>query len=230
MNAAHPLDRPVWGMLGARQAHLAVASGAAVRIDPAYGPFAAARDRTDEAQAALAALLRDGDDEVWLVEREEWPAPDGCRVLRTAPLVQMVAETPMPLQPGDDAAEALGEADAAEMAALALATQPGPWGALTHRYGNAFGIRAQGRLLAMAGERMLPAPGFDEVSGVCTWPEFQGQGHAARLIRRVMAGITARGSTPFLHSYAGNARAIGLYETLGFRIRTPMMVTVLGKV
>ncbi len=226
----HPLDRPVWNMLTGRQEYLAAVSGAAVRIDPGYGPFAAARDQNDAAQAALAASLRGADDEIWLVEREEWPAPDGCQVLRTAPLVQMVADRPMPLQEGDAIAEALGEADAAEMAALALATQPGPWGALTHRYGNAFGIRQDGRLLAMAGERMLPAPGFDEVSGVCTWPEFQGQGHAARLIRRVMAGITARGSTPFLHSYAGNARAIGLYETLGFRIRTPMMVTVLGKV
>ncbi|MEQ1542687.1 MAG: GNAT family N-acetyltransferase, partial [Novosphingobium sp.] len=86
-----------------------------------------------------------------------------------------------------------------------------------------------GRLAAMAGERMLPGPGLGEVSGVCTWPEFQGQGFAASLIRRVMAGIAARGEVPFLHSYAGNARAIGLYETLGFRVRCEMVVTVLVK-
>jgi ribosomal protein S18 acetylase RimI-like enzyme len=223
------LDRPVWSMLNGRQAGLAAVRGAAVRIDPGYGPFAAARDPGDEAQAALAGVLRDAQDEVWVVEGQEWPAPPGTRVLRTALLVQMVAETPAPMVPGDEHAEVLGEADVAEMTALALATQPGPWGPKTRLYGSYFGLRRDGRLAAMAGERMLPGPGLGEVSGVCTWPEFQGQGIAASLIRRVMAGIAARGEVPFLHSYAGNARAIGLYETLGFRVRREMVVTVLVK-
>ncbi|MDE2435328.1 MAG: GNAT family N-acetyltransferase [Sphingomonadales bacterium] len=199
-----------------------------MRIDPAYGPFAAARDQGDEAQAALAATLRDGSDSVWLVERAEWPAPRGTRVVRTAPLVQMVAENPVPMRPGDEVAVMLGDADIPAMTELALATEPGPWGPRTAHYGAFYGIKRDGKLLAMAGERMLPAPGFDEVSGVCTWPEFQGQGLAAKLIRRVMAGIAGRGAVPFLHSYAGNARAIGLYESLGFRIRAKMVVTVLA--
>lgn len=224
----HPLDRPIWNMLTGRQAALAVVSGAAVRIDPLYGPFAAARDLSDEAQAALAALIPPGG-EVWLVEREEWPAPPGTRALRTAPLLQMAAEAPMAMQPGDELSELLGEEDAAEMTALALATQPGPWAEMTRLYGSFYGFRQDGQLAAMAGERMKPAPGFGEVSAVCTWPQYQGQGLAARLIRRVMAGITARGEVPFLHSYAGNARAIGLYEMLGFTKRAAMMVTVLGK-
>lgn len=223
----HPLDRPVWNALNGRQRDLAVASGTAVRIDPGYGPFAAARDRSDEAQAALAAC---SGDEAWLVETEAWPAPPGTRVLRTAPLVQMVAEGPFAPEAGDLAAERLGEADAADMAALARATEPGPWGPLTHRYGNFYAIRAGGRILAMAGERMKPASGYGEVSGVCTWPEHRGQGLAALLIRRVMADITGRGEVPFLHSYAGNAKAIALYESLGFRIRRAMTVTVLGQV
>lgn len=226
--SAHPLDRPVWSLLHGRQAHLAAITGTAVRIDPAYGPFAAARDDGSEAQAALAAVLRDGSDTVWLVERAEWPAPAGTRVVRAAPLVQMVAEKPVPMQPGDEDTVLLGEGDIPAMTALALATEPGPWGPHTAHYGAFYGIKRDGRLLAMAGERMLPVPGFDEVSGVCTWPAFQGQGLAARLIRRVMAGMTERGATPFLHSYAGNARAIGLYESLGFRIRTEMVVTVLA--
>lgn len=226
--SAHPLDRPVWGMLSGRQAHLAVASGDAVRIDPAYGPFAAARDQGEAAQAALAAAVAAHGGEVWLVEPGEQPAPPGTRVIRTAPLVQMVADRPAAMLPGDDQAVALGAGDAEDMTALALATQPGPWGAKTRLYGDFFGFKRDGKLLAMAGQRMLPAPGFDEVSAVCTWPDYQGQGLAARLIRRVMAGMTARGATPFLHSYAGNARAIGLYESLGFRVRREMVVTVVG--
>lgn len=223
------LDRPVWHMLTGRQAHLAAGDTRAVRIDPAYGPFAAARDLSDAAQAALAGLLSGPDDTIWLVEPEEWPAPAGTRAVRVAPLLQMVAEQPQPSQPGDGEIVALGDADVDEMTALALATEPGPWGPLTHRYGQFWGIRESGRLLAMAGERMLPGPGLAEVSGVCTWPEFRGRGLAARLIRRVMAGMTARGEVPFLHSYAGNAKAIGLYESLGFRGRRNMVVTMLAK-
>lgn len=223
------LLRPVWNCLQGRQAHLAAGTGAAVRIDPAYGPFAAARDRSDEAQAALAGLLSSAGDTIWLVEPEEWPAPPGTRAVRVASLLQMVAEAPQPVQPGDGELVALGDADVPEMTALALVTEPGPWGPQTHRYGQFWGIRENGRLLAMAGERMLPGPGLAELSGVCTWPEFRGRGLAAKLIRRVMATQFARGDTPYLHSYAGNSGAIRLYVSLGFRPVREMVATVLAK-
>ncbi|WP_338466040.1 GNAT family N-acetyltransferase [Novosphingobium sp. ZN18A2] len=225
--SGHPLDRPVWNMLGGGQAALAVRHGSAVRIDPAYGPFAAARELSDAAQADLAAMVSRSMGALWLVEPDEWPAPRGTRVVRTAPLVQMVARSPAP-DPGGDDIVPLGEADAAQMAALAHATEPGPWGTSTHRYGPFHGIRADGRLIAMAGTRMRPAPGYAEVSGVCTDPAARGRGYAGRLIRRVMAGMCAEGLTPFLHSYAGNTAAIALYRSLGFEIRREMMVTILA--
>ncbi len=227
MNAA--LERPVWNMLCGPMAELAQGAEQAWRIDPRYGPFAAAVDDSPRAQAALAALVMHDNDRLWLVEREPWPAPEGLCVLRTAPLLQMAALEPAAMEPGDELAELLGAGDVAGMTELALATEPGPWGPLTHRYGDFFGLRDRGRLAAMAGERMRPAPGLAEVSGVCTWPEFRGQGRAARLIRRVMAGLVARGDTPFLHSYAGNAGAIALYERLGFRASRSLTVTVLGR-
>ncbi len=223
-----PLIRPVWNCLTGRQAHLAVAEGAAVGIDPRDGPFAAARDRSDEALVALAATLIGPDDEIWLVEAEQWPIPPGTQGLRNATLLQMVAEHPQPPVPGEDAPLALSEADAAEMAALAHATEPGPWGALTQRYGQFYGLRENGRLMAMAGERMLPASGLAELSGVCTWPEFRGRGLAARLIRHVMAAQIARGDTPYLHVYAANTGAIRVYESLGFRATREMVATVLA--
>ncbi|MFM6950257.1 MAG: GNAT family N-acetyltransferase [Novosphingobium sp.] len=226
--SAEVLERPVWSMLTGPQAHLAVGTGAALRIDPRYGPFAAARDQSDEAQLALAATLSGADDTLWLVEREEWPAPPGTRVVRIAPLLQMVAEEPVALGEGDGPFVALGADDVAEMTDLALATEPGPWGPLTHQYGQFWGIREDGRLLAMAGERMRPAPGLAEVSGVCTWPDQRGRGHAGALIRRVMADQIARGDVPYLHSYSGNASAIRLYELLGFRPAREMVATVLA--
>ncbi|MXP40894.1 GNAT family N-acetyltransferase [Altererythrobacter soli] len=223
------LDRPVWNSLTGLQAGLAIASGAAVRIDPGFGPFAAARDREEDAQTALAALVRAPGDEIWLVEAEEWPAPSGLTVLRTAPLLQMVFEGVPADCPEDGRIELLGESDAAAMYALAHATRPGPWSTTTHRYGPFYGVKRDGRLLAMAGERTRPAKGLAEVSGVCTDPAARGEGLATLLMRRVMADFAARGDRPFLHTYADNAEAIALYETLGYRARREMVVTVLGR-
>ena len=227
---AGSLDRPVWSMLTGPQAHLALGDAAAVRIDPGYGPFAAARDQSGESLAALAAVLRAPDDSIAVVETEAWPAPADTRVVSTGELVQMIAEHPAAMRPGDDAAVALAEADLAEMTALAQVTEPGPWAEQTWRFGQFYGVQRGGKLAAMAGERMRPAPGLAEVSGVCTWPEFRGQGLAGVLIRRVMAGMTARGDVPFLHSYAANSGAIALYETLGFRVRRTMVLTVIARV
>jgi ribosomal protein S18 acetylase RimI-like enzyme len=225
---AHPLDRPIWSMLTGRQAHLAEGDGRALRLDRGYGVFGVAADSGDEAQAALAALVPD-DGELWIVEGEPWPVPAGTREVKRAVLAQMVAEGPPPAaRAGEPAILALGEADAAEMAALADHAKPGPWGPATHRYGPFFGIREAGRLLAMAGQRIL-VPGMAEVSGVATWEDCRGRGLARALIGHVMREMAARGETPFLHSYADNAGAIGLYESLGFRIRREVHVLAIAK-
>ena len=123
---------------------------------------------------------------------------------------------------------ALTEADAAEMRALAHLTRPGPFAERTHQLGEFIGVKLDGRLVAMAGERMRPE-GFAEVSGVCTLPEHRGQGYAAGLMRIVARRILERGEIPFLHAYAANTGAIRLYETLGFRLRRPVVLTILTK-
>lgn len=228
MSLRHPLDRPVWSMLTGRQAHLAAGDARALRIDRGYGVFGVAADTGAEAQAALAALVPD-DGELWMVEGDPWPMPPGVREVKRAVLAQMVAEGPPPAaRDGESPIIALDDADAPEMAALADHAKPGPWGPATHRYGPFFGVREEGRLLAMAGQRML-IPGMAEVSGVATWADCRGRGLARALIGHVMREMVARGETPFLHSYADNAGAIALYESLGFRIRRQVHVLVIAK-
>lgn len=223
-----PLSRPVWSMLTGPQAHLSETFGGALRIDPGYGPFAAAVDRSEAALSDLGNLVRTSTNEVWLVEEDEWPAPAGTQVVRCAPLLQMVADSKGDGVPDDPDIVPLDDGALPEMAALAEATRPGPWGPKTHCYGQFFGIRIEGALAAMAGERMRPAPQIAEVSGVCTWPQYRGQGLARRLIAHVMDAQRRRGDTPFLHSYAGNEAAIGLYRSLGFAPAREMVVTVLA--
>jgi len=224
MSSPHPLDRPVWSALNGRQSHLAIRRGGAVRFDPQFGMFAAV-DGSPESLAALGALIGELG-EVALVEPEPPPVIPGAVVKSTAICWQMMAEG-FPATPPTEPAETLQAADAAEMLALATLTKPGPFFARTNELGRFVGVRSDGKLVAMAGERMKP-PGFVEVSGVCTHPDHRGQGYAATLMRQVAARIASEGETPFLHSYADNAGAIALYERLGFRFRRELIMTVLA--
>ena len=220
----HLLDRPVWNALASRQAPLAIGGVLARRFHPDFGPFGDVVDDSPEAGAALAALVPPGG-RVVLLRADRCPVPAGMGVELSAAALQMVAmrvrppTRSVPLAPLDDA-------DAPQMRALAELTEPGPFAVRTHELGTFFGVRLEGRLVAMAGERMRP-DGFTEVSGVCTHPDYRGRGYAGALMSAVMAGIVARGETPFLHVYSANTGAIALYEALGFVRRCEMTLTVL---
>ncbi|MFC6010389.1 GNAT family N-acetyltransferase [Nocardia lasii] len=125
----------------------------------------------------------------------------------------------------DPGLELLTAADVPEMLALIARTEPGPFAPRTIEMGTYLGLRVDGRLVAMAGERLHP-PGWTEISAVCTDAEFRGRGYASRLIRAVGAGIRERGETPFLHAVAHNTSAISLYETLGFTLRKRSKLTL----
>lgn len=221
----HPLDRPIWSSLTSRQADLALGDArTALRFDPAYALFVAAADASPESLRAMAAL-NVSPHGMGTVEAGQAPLPPGVPVLSSSPIAQMTASA---LTAGgrEVAFEPLGEADAADMLALATLTVPGPFFEKTHRLGDFIGVKQGGRLIAMAGERMRPA-GFTEVSGVCTHPDFRGQGLAGALTRSVTQRIFERGEQAFLHVYAGHAATIALYETLGFSVRSAVTYTVL---
>ena len=109
------------------------------------------------------------------------------------------------------------------MLALATLTEPGPFLPRTHTMGRFIGLRIDGRLAAMAGERMR-FPGHVEVSGVCTHPDFRGRGLARTLSAAVAAEIQRRGDQPFLHAWTANTAAIALYESLGFAVRAAVNI------
>ena len=140
--------------------------------------------------------------------------------------VQLVADS-LDARP-DDEAVTLGPADVPDMLSLAERTKPGPFLPRTIELGTYLGIRRDGELVAMAGERLRP-PGWTEVSAVCTDPAWRGHGFASRLTRAVAAGIIARGDTPFLHAIAANVTAIRLYKDLGFTNRRDIQILSLRR-
>jgi predicted GNAT family acetyltransferase len=224
--SSHPLDRPVWESLVTHHRPLALGGELARRFQRDVNLFASARDDGKDAQEALSALVGTGES-IYILQVPPISVPPDLRATHRALGVQMAAAKDF-APADDDRILALGDEDAPEMVALATLTKPGPFLKNTHRMGDFLGVRIDGRLAAMAGERTR-FPDFTEVSGVCTHPDFRGLGLARLLSLAVSAKIAARGETPFLHAWKTNAAAIGLYESLGFRHRADVDVAVLAK-
>lgn len=221
------LDRPAWSALSTRHLALSLGGALARRYAKDVNLFASACDDTAAAQAALVDLVQPGES-IFVLQVPDIVVPDGLVSVKAGKGVQMVATRS--IQPVSSAADLirLTDADASEMLALARLTEPGPFLARTHAMGEFLGIRIGGRLAAMAGERFR-FPGYTEVSGVCTHPDFRHQGLARRLSAAVSARIESRGETPFLHAWKTNRPAITLYESLGFEIRAEVDVKVLER-
>lgn len=224
MNHPHLLDAVVWNALTGRQSHLALGNERALRFQTPVAPFAAMADTSPASFDALGELIREYGPAALVTVHEVAP-PSGLSVARHATVLQMVWQNePEPAT----ALEAirLGENDVPEMMALADATQPGPFGPRTIELGSYLGVRRQGKLAAMAGERMK-VDGYTEISAVCVDPAFRGQGLAGGLMRRLRTGIRENGETPFLHVFASNHGAIALYRALGFVDRRELHLTML---
>lgn len=227
----HPLENVIWQALTTRQTQFAEACGQARRFMREVTLLSAFPEPSDEGYSSLAELIGPDGTAALFLDHPYEPR-QGWEVVATAPLLQMVCENGPTLAALEDPTieiTELGAVDSAEMIELTSMTKPGPFGRRTHELGNYFGIRRNGKLVAMSGER-LKVPGYTEVSAVCTHPEHTGRGYAAVLMSEVVRSIRDRGETPFLHVRGDNDRAIALYERLGFRTRKHGHFAVLRKI
>jgi ribosomal protein S18 acetylase RimI-like enzyme len=213
------LDFPVWAALHGRHARFAEISGQAARYQPDVAPFCALAPGADEGAWHDLAKLAGPGAEVTLTGAVPQPPP-GWAVIHELAGVQLV-DVALAAAP-DPEAVPLGAADLPEILDLVARTQPGPFRQRTIELGAYLGIRREGALVAMAGERLHP-PGWTEISAVCTDPAYRGRGLATRLVRALASGIRERGERTLLHASATNTNAIRLYETIGFELRKRTM-------
>jgi ribosomal protein S18 acetylase RimI-like enzyme len=220
------LDNPVYAALTGPHARFAEACGRAVRYAADIAPFMALpAEPTAEDWADAARLVGQGGFVAVTALQAGPDAPEGWTVVREFGLVQMVEEDLRGLE--DPEAMLLGRDDVGEVLELVRATEPGPFLGRTIELGRYLGIRRDGGLVAMAGERMA-LDGWREISAVCTAPSHRGHGLAARLVGAIAAGIHARSERVFLHVAATNTPAIGLYQRLGLRIRAEGTIRVMA--
>ena len=198
----------------------------ALRYLPDVAPFGALAERTAECFDALVPLLPKSG-RVALQTFDSFIPPPSFEVDMQAPILQMILERPISAGDSVDTPHVeLGLADLPDMLDLVGRTRPGPFGPRTLELGRYIGIRYNGTLAAMVGERMRFS-NFVEISAVCVDPAFRGHGHAAQLIRNLATGLQSDGRTPFLHVFENNAGAIALYQKLGFAIRRGFFMTSL---
>jgi len=214
--AAHMLDNPVWHSLTTQHAGLALTADGAARYPAAIVPFAAIAEPSARASHQLTSLIHDAES-VFVVGVAPEPPP-GWQLEPKKSVLQMICNTRAPDLRGPPVTT-MTAAQAPDMLALTDLVFPGFFRPRTLEMGSYFGIYDGPRLAAMAGERMR-LDGYQELSAVCTHPDYTGRGYAQRLLAILCNSAFDRGFTPFLHVYADNTRAIGVYRKLAFVDRT----------
>src|SRR3981081_747949 len=164
----HPLDHPVWNALTSSQRALAGGGTLVRRYPPAIAPFAAMTDMSARSFAALGAR-RTAPDQAVLFTPDPVTAPAEFKVLLAATGEQMIG-TPAETAGCTADIVTLGPDDAAAMVELTKLTKPVPFALRTHELGTFRGIRIDGQLVAMAGERMKPG-NYTEITAVCLHPQ-----------------------------------------------------------
>ena len=209
------LDNPFWSSLRSRHRDIALVSGEAARFPAEYAPFLGVAHAGADVADALATLVAPGESVYLLgvVPR----VPVGWRVDAFADLAQMVCTSPIDMVDGPDIIE-LSEAHRADVLALTALVYPHYFRPRTMDLGRYFGIYQDGRLAAMIGER-LGTDAHQEMSAICTHPDFNGRGYARRLTAMLSNDTLRRGRMPYLHVSHENLRAKQLYEQLGYRHR-----------
>jgi ribosomal protein S18 acetylase RimI-like enzyme len=220
------LDNPAWYALTEKHACFAVGTGQCKRYDPGIVLFAGLEPGAIGIFSQLDAVF-DLNDSFFLFD--EFPSlPENYQTEVLVECLQMICKKPVHTNISEEIVQ-LEETNTEEMFALVSAVFPGYYLLHTNRLGHYFGIFKDGRLVAMAGERLC-MDGLTEVSAVVTHPAYTGRGYAQQLLTHIHKKHLEEGNVSFLHTGASNERAIKIYELLGYEKRRIMPVTKIKRI
>ena len=175
---------------------------------------------------ALKAISRVGE-QLFVPGWSKSPDPE-WRIDFEATLHQMVWSGPSPRSGATADGFRLCSEDVSQALTLMDLTQPGPFGPRTLELGEYVGIFEGPTLIAMAGERMFDGT-LREISGVCTHPDYRGQGLARRLVSTLIDRALRRQEIPFLHVLSTNQPALDLYHRMGFQNVQEILMRVIRR-
>lgn len=223
MSASLP-ENVVWECLSGPQLGFSTGTDQVRRFAPGFSPIIGFANPDQPNLTALEPFCQPGEE--LYCGRWDGGVPTGWRLNEESTVLQLVLENELPPRPRTYRTVQLDLGHVPQMLELTHETQPGPFGPRTIELGEYRGILHEGRLVAMAGER-FEIGRFREISAVCTHPDHRGQGLARHLVAELAQLQRARGQIPFLHVLADNLSALGLYQSLGFRIVRELPVRVI---
>ncbi len=224
----HVLDNPVWYALNSYHAHFASGTKLVKRYPPEINMAVALANHSDAAIRDLEKMIEHAES-IILFEANPPQNLPGWVVQRALKGVQLVCDQRSPQPESNLQIVELNKSNVPEMLNLIELTHPGPFASRTIEMGRFIGIRQQGQLVTMAGERFR-LTGYCEISAVCTHPAWQGRGYGRFLTSVLVNGIWDRGETPFLHVLPENTVAYHLYESMGFHRRCNMTANVMLRI
>lgn len=224
MNKDNSLDNPIWEALNGRQAKFAIKGNNVLRYRPDIFVMAGIPDTTETTIKNLSDLVPQRGF-VGLMGFKINMEPYFKQVFGVQ-AYQMVADK-IPEYKAVDYVE-LSKEDSPEIAELIKLTEPGPYAPNVLELGKYIGIKEEGKLVAMLGER-IKLDRYTEVSLVCTHPDHRGKGYAKSLSGILIDEIINRGEKPFLHVMTHNVPAYKLYEKLGFKTRVEYPITAYNR-
>jgi len=210
------LDNPAWYALAETHQPFAVGNHNLKRYRKDIVSFIA-YDHAEENALSELDRLTDADETFFIIGNLPNLPPNYIIETRLS-CDQMICLALANLPPFTAVIEQLEQNDEQQMLVLINLVQPGYFLPGTRLIGDYYGIRQNGALVAVTGERMR-MNGLTEISAVVTHPGFTGRKYAQQLVAHVAKKNIDAGIIPFLHVAESNERAIGIYQRLGFTKR-----------
>ena len=223
----HVLDNPVWNALISGNQSLSFGTKTIKYFSDDVAPFVGFKEYTFENFNILYNNIKDGR-RCAVISANEIAFPDSWKIIEHLNVLQMVYTSPSVTFVNNKNIVSLEDQNTEEMIQLTQLTHPGPFKNGTISFGHYEGIFDNGKLVAMAGQRLHPSP-YTEISAVCTHPDFLKKGLASQLILSQVHRILSVSEIPFLHVLTDNAKAIKLYNELGFTKRSKIHIYLIEK-